>query len=101
MLQPTASKRTSPPPPQAAAGPLPTALGAAAANGHAAAAARQLSSLRAESEAMMGVTCFDAGYYAAVHPDLAASLGREAGELYRHYEAYGMAEGRRHRCVSV
>ncbi len=46
---------------------------------------------------MGGAACFDSGYYAAVHPDLAASLGRDPAALFSHYESFGAAEGRRHR----
>lgn len=46
---------------------------------------------------MAGAACFDAEYYAAAHPDLLASIGRDPAPLWRHYEAHGMAEGRAHR----
>ncbi|KIZ01011.1 hypothetical protein MNEG_6952 [Monoraphidium neglectum] len=81
---------------QASAGSPETALASAAANGHRVAAARARRLARLEADAMSGAACFDADYYAAVHPDLGMLAG-DAAALYRHYELHGMAEGRRHR----
>ena len=39
-------------------------------------------------------TFFDAAYYAATYPDVAAVLGTEETALYNHYVSYGKAEGR-------
>ncbi|MGN1023452.1 MAG: L,D-transpeptidase [Lachnospiraceae bacterium] len=37
---------------------------------------------------------FDAAYYAAQNPDVAAALGTDAETLYRHYTEFGKKEGR-------
>lgn len=39
-------------------------------------------------------TFFDAAYYAATYPDVAAALGTDEAALYNHYVSYGKAEGR-------
>ncbi|MCR5210714.1 MAG: hypothetical protein K6C99_10920 [Lachnospiraceae bacterium] len=42
------------------------------------------------------ISCiFNAAYYAAVNPDLAAIYGNDERALLTHFENYGMAEGRR------
>lgn len=37
---------------------------------------------------------FDAAYYAATYPDVAAALGTDANALYQHYKTFGVKEGR-------
>ncbi|MCD8222656.1 MAG: hypothetical protein LUD07_10860 [Clostridiales bacterium] len=37
---------------------------------------------------------FDAEYYAAVNPDVAAAIGTDEAALYNHYVQFGKAEGR-------
>lgn len=39
-------------------------------------------------------TVFDAAFYAQIYPDVVAVFGTDADALYRHYLAYGKAEGR-------
>lgn len=37
---------------------------------------------------------FDASFYAALYPDVAAAYGTDAAGMYRHFVQYGIAEGR-------
>lgn len=37
---------------------------------------------------------FDAAFYAAQYPDVAAAVGTDTGALLQHYQTYGKAEGR-------
>ena len=46
-------------------------------------------------------TLFDATYYAATYPDVAAVLGTDETALYNHYVSYGKAEGRFPNAASV
>lgn len=39
-------------------------------------------------------TFFDAAYYAANYPDVAAAFGTDETALYNHYVSYGKSEGR-------
>ena len=38
---------------------------------------------------------FDAEFYAAAYPDVAAEIGTAEADLYQHYVTYGKAEGRK------
>lgn len=38
--------------------------------------------------------CFDAAFYAATYPDVAAAVGTDEAALLQHYQNYGKAEGR-------
>lgn len=48
----------------------------------------------AAPERMPDGTIFDADYYAATYPDVAAAVGTDSGALYQHYVNFGKAEGR-------
>lgn len=48
----------------------------------------------AQPAAMPDGTVFDAEFYAQTYPDVVAVFGTDAGALYQHYLAYGIAEGR-------
>ncbi len=48
----------------------------------------------AAPETMPDGTIFDAEYYAANNPDVAAVVGTDTGALYQHYLLYGKGEGR-------
>ena len=41
------------------------------------------------------LSTFDAAYYAAQYPDVAAVCGNEEGALLRHYLDHGIDEGRK------
>lgn len=48
----------------------------------------------AAPERMSDGTIFDAEYYAAAYPDVAAAVGMDSKALYQHYVNFGKAEGR-------
>lgn len=48
----------------------------------------------AAPERMSDGTIFDADYYAATYPDVAAAVGTDSGALYQHYVNFGKVEGR-------
>lgn len=48
----------------------------------------------AAPERMSDGTIFDADYYAATYPDVAAALGTDSMALYQHYVNFGKSEGR-------
>lgn len=50
---------------------------------------------QAAPETMPDGTTFDAEYYAASNPDVAAALGTDATALYQHYTQFGKNEGRK------
>ncbi len=50
--------------------------------------------VNAAVKTMADGTKFDAVFYAATYPDVAAVLGKSEKVLYNHYKAYGKAEGR-------
>ncbi len=43
----------------------------------------------------LAASTFDAGYYAAAYPDVAAACGSEEAALLKHYLNFGQAEGRK------
>ena len=49
---------------------------------------------QAAPEVMPDGTIFDADYYAASNPDVAANYGTDTAALYNHYKLYGYKEGR-------
>ena len=58
------------------------------------AAAAGSMSAQAAPAVMKDGQIFDAEYYAAHNPDVAAAVGTDAKALYQHYESAGKAEGR-------
>ncbi len=48
----------------------------------------------AAPEVMPDGTIFDAEYYAAANPDVAAAYGTDTATLYNHYKLFGYKEGR-------